>query len=386
MGTRGRESALCSLLVLLASGAVVSAQTASSYQDLASDLAARIASVIPAGAQVSLAPVAENQTDDMAAFSADQSSRLRSRGIRVGEAAEGVTAIRLGCGQNRRERSCVAEIQSGAVRDIAIVTRAHDGRTRPEAAAWFSLDVRPLFAQRVQLLDVAIVGDRLLVLDVQSLTLYQRTAGTWQPLETRPVGAGRTWPRDPRGRLRITGDRFEAWLPGVTCTGAVAPLVVTCADGQRPWPIGIDNGGLDAGRNHFSTPEGFTFYSAAPVVDAAGTRWLVADLDGELTWLDAARREIGSAGFADEVAALAPACGEDATIVAVERAPGGDGDALRTFAAVRGRLVPAAAPIALAGHVTALWSTAGSDAATMVVHDAGAARYETLQIRIACGR
>jgi hypothetical protein len=64
VGTRGRASALCSLLVLLASGAVVSAQTASSYQDLASDLAARIASVIPAGAQVSLAPVAENQTGD----------------------------------------------------------------------------------------------------------------------------------------------------------------------------------------------------------------------------------------------------------------------------------------------------------------------------------
>jgi hypothetical protein len=386
VGTHGRDSALCSLLVLLAWGAAVRAQDSFPYQDLAADLAARIASAIPAGAQVSLAPVAENQPGDMTAFSADLSSRLMNRGMRVGEAAEGVTAIRLGCGENRRERSCVAEIQAGSQRDIVMATRAHDGRARPDAAAWFSLDVRPLFAQRVQLLDVAIAGDRLLVLDVQSLTLYQRTAGAWQPLETRPLGPGRTWPRDPRGRLRITGDRFEAWLPGVTCTGAVTPLAVTCADGQRPWPIGIDNRGLDAGRNHFTTPEGFIFYSAAPVADAAGTRWVVADRNGALTWLDAARREIGSAGFADEVAGLAPSCGADAAIAAVERAPGGDGDALRTFEAVRGRLVPAAAPIALAGRVTALWSTPGSDAATMVVHDAGAARYEALQIRIACGR
>jgi hypothetical protein len=394
VGTHGRESALCSLLILLTSGAAVSAQTSFPYQDLAADLAARIASAIPAGAQVSLAPVPENQTDDMAAFSADQASRLMNRGIRVGEAAEGVTAIRLGCRQNLRERSCVAEIQSGAARDLVMVTRPHDGRARREAVPWFSLDVRPLFTQRVQLLDVAIAGDRLLVLDVQSLSLYQRTAGAWQPLESRPLGAGRTWPRDPRGRLRITGDRFEAWLPGVTCTGVVAPLAVACADGQRPWPIGIDNGGLDAGRNHFTTPEGFAFYSAAqvafysaaPVADPAGPRWLVADRDGALTWLDAERRAAGNAGFADEVAGLASACGGDATVVAVERAPGGDGHALRTFEAVRGRLVPAAAPIALAGHVTALWSTPGSDAATLIVHDAGAARYETLQIRIACGR
>ena len=138
----------------------MSAQTSFPYQDLAADLAARIASAIPSGAQVSLAAVPENQTDDMTAFAADQASRLMSRGIRVGEAAEGVTAIRLGCRQNLRERSCVAEIESGTARNIVMVTRPHDGRPRPEAA-WFSLDVRPLVAQRVQLLDARPTSHRI---------------------------------------------------------------------------------------------------------------------------------------------------------------------------------------------------------------------------------
>jgi len=384
--SHGRGSALCTLLFVFAWVAAVLPQASFPYQDLASDLAARIASAIPAAAQVSIASAPENQPDDMAPFEADVSARLIGRGVRVVGAADGVIAIQLACLQNLRERSCAAEIRSGAARDIVMVTRAHDGRPRADAGASLSLEVRPLFAQRAQLLDVAIVGERLLVLDVESLTLHQRMAGTWQPLESRPLAAGRAWPRDPRGRLRVEGDRFEAWLPASACTGLVAPLAVTCAERQQPWPIGIENGGLDAGRNYFTTPEGLTFYSAAPLGEAAGARWLVADRDGALTWLDAARRAVGNAGFGDDVAGLAAACGADSTVVAVERTPGADGDALRVFQAVRRRLVPAASPIALAGRSTALWSTPGADSATVVVHNTGAARYEAFQIRIACPR
>jgi hypothetical protein len=390
VGTHGRDSAIRTFLFLLAWGAAVSAQTSVSYQDLALELATRIASAIPAGAQVSLAPssetTSENETDNTAAFRAELAARLVMRGVRMVAEGDGVAAIRFGCRQNLRERSCVAEIRSAGARDRVMVTRAHDGGARQEDTAWFSLDVRPLFVQRVQLLDVATLGDRLLVLDVQSLSLYRRTAGAWQPVESRPLAAGRTWPRDPRGRLRVTGDRLEAWLPGLVCTGAVAPLAFTCAREQRPWPIGIENGGLEPGRNYFATPEGLSFYSAVPVGNPAEARWLIVDREGALTWLDAARRPAGSAGAADDIAALAPACQADTTIVAVEHAPGSDSDALRTYQAVSGRLVSAASPIALPGVVTALWSTPGADAATVIVHDPGAARYEALQIRVACGR
>jgi hypothetical protein len=393
--SRGRNSAtrglpvaqaLCTFLFVFARVAAVLPQASFPYQDLAADLAARIASAIPAAAQVSIDSAPEHQPDDLAPLRADVSARLIVRGARVVGAADGVMAIRLECLQNRRERSCTAEIRSRAARDIVMVTRAHDGRPRANMGDSLSLDLRPLFAQRAPLLDVAIVGDRLLVLDVESLSLYQRMAGKWQPLESRPLAVSRAWPRDPRGRLRVEGDRVEAWLPGVACTGAVAPLTVTCAERQRSWPIGIENGGLDAARNHFTTPEGLAYYSAAPLGAAAGARWLVADRDGALTWLDDASRPLGNAAVGDDVAALASACDADSTVVAVERAPGADGDALQMFQAVTRRLVSVARPITLAGTVTALWSTPGADAATVIVHDAGAARYEVFQISIACGR
>jgi hypothetical protein len=384
--SRGRDSAICTFLFASAWVAAVLPQASFPYQDLASGLAARIASAIPAAAQVSIASAPEDQPDDLAPLEADVSARLIARGVRVVGAADGVMAIRLGCLQNLRERSCAAEIRSGAARDIVMVTLAHNGRPRADAGAQLSLDLRPIFSQRAQILDVAIVGERLLVLDVEWLSLYQRMAGTWQPLESRPLEAGRVWPRDPRGRLRVEGNVVEAWLPGAACTGAVAPLAVTCAELQRPWPIGIENGGLDAARNHFTTPEGLAFYSAAPLGGAAGARWLVADRDGALMWLDAARRVLGIATFGDDVAGLAAACGADSALVSIQRAPGTDGDVLQMYLAIRRRLVPAGTPLALAGHVTALWSTPGADAATVVVHDSGGARYEAFQISIACGR
>ena len=386
MDNHGRDWAICTLLFVSAWVAAVVPQSSFPYQDLASELAARIASAIPAAAQVTIAWPPENQPDDLAPLEADVSARLIARGVRVVAAADGVTAIRVGCLRNLRERSCTAEIRSGAARDSIMVTRTHDTRPRADTGASLSLDLRPLFSQRSQILDVAIVGERLLVLDVESLSLYQRMAGAWQPLESRPLAAGRGWPRDPRGRLRVEGDRVEAWLPGVACTGAVAPLAVTCGERQRPWPIGIENGGVDAARNYFTTPEGLAFYSAAPLGGAAGLRWLVADRDGGLTWLDARRRVVGNAASGEDVAGLAAACGVDSTLISVQRAPGADGDALQVFQTVGRRLVPAASPLALAGHVTAVWSTPDADAATVVVHGPGDARYEAFQISIACGR
>ena len=386
MGTRGRDSVPFTILFVLVLVAAVSTQTSFSYQDVAADLGLRIAAVIPPGAQVSVAVTPENQPDDITPLHQELSALLMARGMRVVPAADGVVAIRLACLRNLRERSCSAEIRSGGARNIVMVTRPLDGRPPAEDRAPLSLALRPVFAQRAQILDVAIAGDRLFVLDVERLASYQRTAGTWQPVESWPWAADVVWPRDPRGRLQVERDRIDAWLPGFACTGGMAPLTLTCGARQLPWPIGIATRGLDAARNHFTTPEGLAFYSVTAVSDAAGGRWIVAGQDGALTWLDDARRAVGEAGIGGDVAGLDAVCGPGSTIVAVERARAPNGDALRMFQSVRGRLVPAGSPIQLTGTVTALWSMPGAETGTVVVHGRGAARYEAFQISIDCGR
>jgi len=316
----------------------------------------------------------------------DVSARLAGRGVTVSTPAEGVPVIRVSCLRNLRERSCAAEIRIGAARDVVMVTRAESGAPRTDSGNSLAIDMRLLFSQRTQILDVAFAAERLLVLDVELVTIYQRSAGTWQRVDSLPVPTSETWSRDPRGSLRVENGRVEVWVPGFRCTVTIAPALISCGDLQRAWPLGIDNGGLNAGRNFFTTPEGLTFYSVAPLADAAGARWLIADRDGALTWLDAGRRPAGNAAPGDDVATLPAACGTDSLLVAVDHVPGVSGDVLRLFQAIRRRLVPVASPVALSGMATALWSTPGAEAGTLIVHDADAERYEAFQISIACAR
>jgi hypothetical protein len=92
--------------------------------------------------------------------------------------------------------------------------------------------------------------------------------------------------------LRAEGDAFEVFLPGVTCRGSSMRFALACADEGEPWPIGIENAGMAASRNTFATPEGFSFYEAAPL---DGGQWLVVDQQGTLTFLDAQRRVVAEA-------------------------------------------------------------------------------------------
>src|SRR5262249_32442802 len=128
------------------------------------------------------------------------------------------------------------------------------------------------------------------------------------------------WPRDLRGRLQATALGFDAFLPGVVCRGRVKPLAVACADEAGAWPIPIDNGGIAASRNFFTTVEGFACYGAGRIAQGAGApRWLVVDRTGVLTVLDGRRAVTARAGAADDVARLNSPCDTGIFVVAAGR-------------------------------------------------------------------
>jgi hypothetical protein len=186
----------------------------------------------------------------------------------------------------------------------------------------------------------------------------------------------------------VDGTAVAALLPGMTCRSNVEVSSLSCVDDQQSWPLGIDNSGVDASRNFFSTPEGLPFFAAAPLApEVASARWLIADAFGSLSFLDGSRRVIAAAGSGDDVVALAAACGGGVYAI-VSRPRGSDdrGDALHVFRVVERQLVPAAPPIELSGVVTALWAEPGETLATAVTYDAHADRYEAFHIAVACDR
>jgi hypothetical protein len=375
----------------------LAAQPPFSFEDLAKELASKVAAAVGSGDQLTMKMVTTGETDLATLLPVETEIRqaLAARGVRLIESSGAATVLQVGCTINLRERACVAELRRGTARELVVVTGALDARD--ERPAPRSLELIPLFSQRAPILDVALFDGRLLVLDPERATLYERMEqtlerepsaepGRWHQIQSRPIAASRPWPRDLRGRLRRDAATVTAWLPGVTCRGSADLSRFACVDEPgASWPIDIENSGIDPGRNYFYTPEGLPFYGAAMLGADADPRWLVVSDSGELLFLDHARRTLERNAAADDVIALATSCATAAhVIVASPILDETRRDVLRLCRVMKRQLIPVTAPIDVPGRLTALWSERGSTVATAIAHDLSSERYDAFHIRIGC--
>ena len=360
------------------------------FDELLSELAAKLAAVVDPAAPLHLVSVSANRDDptSIRELADDLSRMLSRRGLRITGGADGATVVSFTCSRNLRERVCAADVRRGEVREVVIATRTHHAAA-PSLAAPVPvvLELRPLLSHTEPILDAVFVDRRLLVLDPSALTLFERSGDGWRRLVVQPLPAPRPWPRDVRGRLHIDGAAFEALLPGVTCRGTLEALGVACTGEPRPWPLGIENTGIASGRNVFVMSDGRTYLSGAPLGSEAGARWLLAADDGQLVFLDEARRLVESmTGFGGDVAALSTACAPGSHVVASHGEADRGVHTLRAFRVTARQLVDAAPPVTLPGPITALWTMATGDGAIAVARNPATAWYDAFQIGLSCGR
>jgi hypothetical protein len=254
---------------------------------------------------------------------------------------------------------CIAAIHSDGRDQIATVTRRLTSPAQISPTPSLALELRPLLSQQTQILDIAMLGERLLVLDVAAVSMFARKDAAWRSVQSRPLPISRPLPRDPRGRVRVDGNRFDLFLPSMTCSGRTDSLEVACTDGQQPWPIGVANRGLETGRNYFKSSEGMVFYNAAPLGAAAH----------------------------DDAIAMTAACAPGTYVAAVSAGgPLESGDLLQLSRVTADRLIRAASPVVLPGVLTALWAQPNQTSALVVTHDVRGGRYDAFQTTISCSR
>ena len=375
-------------LFFLTGATTVFAQPSLSFQDLAPALAAKIAAGVAGGERIAIASVVVDTADEALVRQVEREvvRLLSARGLRIDTVTTGAAVITVGCTTNLRERACVAEIRRGSTRDLVSAVAPRGSPADPAPGVTLALETVPLFSQRTAILDVAAVGDRLVVLDPSAVTLYRHADEGWQRVASRPIVSSQTWPRDVRGRLRTDGTAVEAFLPGVVCRATVDLMNLVCANEREPWPLAVDNSGIDAARNSFQTPEGLAFVGAASLGQDAEARWVLADVAGRLVLLDRDRNLLGAVGAGDDVAGISARCRPGSYIVTSSRTAGADTDTLHLLEVAGRRLLAAATPIVLPGRLTALWAAPGASAATAVTHDTVAGRYEAFQVNISCVR
>lgn len=296
--------------------------------------------------------------------------------------------VRLTISENLEQFLLVAEILRGSGREVLLESWP---RTPSPATAAFDsgpAEVRlaktPLWEQAQPILDAAVLGDRILVLDAARILLAHG-----QDRQSAPIPALDPWPRDMRGRLTVNPPAFTAWLPGAVCQGKLEPaLSIECRESKEPWPLAPGaQAAFAPARNYFEgrveiagwgAHEAPAFYTAAP----AGDDWVFAGVDGPARIYTRAGELSGSvAGWGSDLAGVETPCGP--RILATRSDGLAEPDAIQPYQIIGGAAQPAGGAIEFAGPITALWSAGNT--ALAVSRDLETGRYAAFSLVPACG-
>jgi hypothetical protein len=324
---------------------------------------------------------------------------LKEAGLRVSDVAP-VAELRLTLSENQSQYLLVEEARKGDERQVWLAAWK---RSEPAAASLpgMALDRKLVWEQEEQILDVAFPAAGMLVLSPSRVALYtQRENGSWVPQQAVPLAPGKPWPRDLRGRLRVTGASFQVFLPGMACGGAVEPsLSIECRAGDEPWVLESGRrttllANFAATRNHFdgrvATGTGLKktigpFYSAASAGEQNRPLWLLAMLDGRTQIFDAGLDPVGAiASWGSDIAGTEASCGGGSQVLAMRPGDAGEPDAIQAFAIVNRAARPLTAPVEFAGPVTALWRLSATSSLA-VARDLLTGRYTAYVITVVCG-
>ncbi len=231
----GWHAAVCALLSLVPGVAAAADDLTGAARELAQKTAAFAGKGAPVSASwsniSSLGPAELGQAQ--AAFEA----ALASTGAPVRPGSDSAVQARVTLSENALDYLLVEEAQKGEERQVWLASwkRAPAGSAAPPAA----IEKRLLREQDEQILDFALESDDvMLLLSPASLTWFNRQNGVYTRGVSVALPQTHTWPRDVRGRLRVNGSSYQAYLPGMACAGSWrAPVTLDCRDSEDPWVL-----------------------------------------------------------------------------------------------------------------------------------------------------
>src|ERR1022692_391685 len=377
------------------------ARSADDPAGAARELARRTAAFAGRGALVAVAWRNGASLDSAAAGQARAAfeTTLEEAGARVSEIAPAVE-VQITLSENQSQYLMVEESRKGDERQVWIASWKR-GAPPAAPAEGVALEKKLVWEQDEAILDVAFPAAGLLVLSPDRLALYTQANGKWEMSKSVALAPARPWPRDLRGHLRTNGKSFQAFLPGMACSGATEPaLQVECHAADEPWVLESGSramllGNFAAVRNYFdgriTTQSGMhktvpPFFSAASVEDQGRTLWVLAQVDGRSQIFDAAWQPARAAGqWGSDIAGTDARCGGGSQVLATRPADGGEPDALQAFAVSNQGATATTAAVDFPGPVTALWASGGSSA-LVVAHDLRTGRYAAYLVTVVCGR
>ncbi|HUP03185.1 MAG TPA: hypothetical protein VMU19_04315 [Bryobacteraceae bacterium] len=322
---------------------------------------------------------------------------FKSAGGALGDASSPVEA-HITVSENASDYLLAEEVRKGDEKQVWFATWKRAAAAAVSAAGAV-LEKKLAWEQDDPILDAAFPAGRMIVLTPTSLIWFSGQAGQWTRTVSVALPLEKSFPRDLRGRLRIVGANYAAYLPGLFCTGAwQAPVSIDCKTSAEPWVL--ESGSQDmllanftAGRNYFDgriaaqTGARKTldpFYSGAAVEEQGKKLWLLAMLDGKARLFDEAFNPVADiGGWGSDIAGTDSRCAAGPLVLATRPGSGGP-DAVQAYRIVNRAAEPVGTPAEFRGPVTALW-VSGGGSALAVTKDLAAGKYAAYLLTVVCG-
>ena len=421
------------VVLIVASGLVGQAASAapapSQWEQPVASLAEQIAGILgPGQAHLAIRNLSTVPSEEIPAIRLALEQDLKAHGV-LASGVESANSIRVTLSENLRERLWVAEVIEGSETRVAMVEIQHFQNQVSAASAKmllrkerflgpYVLDSLPCFSSpdgKPPLLAVAERPHGLLILKQGCLlALDRKPSGFFDGRTFDNLASTQAQTRDSRG-LIVTdadGDGFLVLLPGTECAGSYTTSSepdrppgegwsLHCHPSDDPWPIltaGTPKGPIqlkafyNAARNYFTgivTPSLNVdlppFYSEAVLPrPASGAALLIGGIDGKVQILEGTSLKpvAGTRDWGSDFAVLNSGCGAGAQIL-VSGSGEAASDSLRAFELPAQEAVPASAPLAMDGTVTALWTAPDGKSVFAVVRGA-ADQYEVERVTASC--
>ncbi len=414
---------------LMASAAAAPSQ----WEQPAAALTEQIAEILgPGQAHLTLCNLSTIPADELPAIRRLLDQDLKAHGVATTD-AESANLLRVTLSENARERLWVAEIVEGNETRVAMVHVDLKADNPPTASSGVVLRSKRVWDSSgppsnaippsgEPVLAAIETKEGLAVLEQEQIVVLPTASSSGQQEQRFKLGQRLSLLRDPRGDMLPSADGFgfTAFTPGTECTGAYATPAMTgaqesgwsvhCDQSDDPWPIATGpadatdaSKGIatlkafyNAARNYFTgvvTPSlGVDlppFYSAALLPRPSGAAFLSNGIDGKVQLVEngALKPVSGTRDWGSDFAALNSGCGAGTQIVA-----SGSGealnDSLRAYELPAQEAVPASAPLAMEGTVTALWSAPDGKSIYAVVRKAASPgstdSYEVDRVTASC--
>jgi hypothetical protein len=410
------------VVLIVASGLIGPAASAAPaptpWEQPAVSLAEQIAGILgPGQAHLMIRNLSTIPSDEIPAIRLLLEQDLKARGV-LASGAESANSIRVTLSENLRERLWVAEVIEGSETRVAMVRMGPGAQRQTQAVGGLTLRKQTVLATGEAVLAALETADGLVVLEPEEIVIYGHTAEGWRERKRVAIGQARPLVRDPRGVIlpAAGGEGFEAYVAGMSCSGAylqtqpAGDWSVHCRESDDPWPIVRQpapqapaaatsedspvslKAFYNAARNYFTgivTPSLNVdlppFYSAAVLSrPASGAALVIGGIDGKVQILESVplKAVAGTRDWGSDFAVLNSGCGAGAQVL-VSGSGEAASDSLRAFELPAQEAVPASAPLAMDGTVTAI-ETAPDGKSVFAVVRGAADQYEVDRVTASC--